>query len=224
MIYTDLYELKLLLELDPLNTVEDAKLSLFVEMAGTIIEGLLNRDFIKKERTEYYGGCGTQQILLRHRPAYTTPVPQVWVDQNGYFGASSGSFQGSDQPLVYGQDFCFDTPEEGQPSKSGLLIRVNNYWPRPAVRSDGLLSPYLGISHGNVKITYTAGYTVDTLPADFRFATISLVTKMRGFMPVGYELSSDGYEDKTISIIAERRDYLTATAKQILWRYRNWRF
>ena len=224
MILTDLYELKLALEIDPLNTVEDKKLSLFVTWAGEIIEGILNRPgFVLKERTEYYGGSGTQKILLRYRPAYTSPVPRVWVDEYGFFGSVSGAFTGTGSELTFGTDFCLDAPEAGEPSRSGILIRINALWPRPAVRQQGLLSPFMSESFGNVKITYHAGHTVDTLPAEFRMATVALVTKMRGFYPVGFELSSDGYEDKNISIIAERRDYLTSMAKQFLWRFRNMR-
>lgn len=225
MILTDLTELKMVLEIDPANTVEDAKLSLFVQWATTIIEGFLNRPgFTYQERTEYYNGPGTQVINLRHRPVYTTPTPQVWVSHNGFFGSASGAFDGTNDLLTYGDGFCLDLPEDGQPSKSGILIRINNLWPRPSARVQGLLSPFLTQSFGNVKVNYWAGYTLDTLPYDFRVATIALVTKLRGFFPVGFELSSDGYADKNISILGDRKDYLYSVTKQILWRYRNWRF
>jgi hypothetical protein len=223
MLMTDLFELKKVLEIDPQNTVEDGKLSLFVQWATEIIESVLNRPgFTYSSRTEYYSGQGTQKLLLRHRPVYTTPTIQVWVDHHGFYGSSEGAFGGD--VLVYGQDFCVQLDEEGRPSKSGILVRINTFWPRPAVRVDGLLSPFLSEAFGNIKVVYSGGYTVDTLPADFRLATIALVTKMRGFFPTGFELSSDGYMDKNISIIAERRDYLTSLTKQLLFKYRNMRF
>lgn len=225
MIMTDLRELKLVLEIAPENTVEDAKLSLFIMWATDIIESYLNRPGLTlQQRTEYYGGTGTQKILLKNRPVLLDPVPQVWVDENGFYGSSSGAFQSSSSQLTFGTDFCLDAPNAGEPSKSGILIRINRLWPRPSARQQGLLSPFMTQSFGNVKVTYWGGYTVDTLPGDFRMATVALVTKMRGFWPVGFELSSDSEPDKNISIIAERKDYLMALTKSLLWRFRNWRF
>lgn len=225
MIMTDLRELKLVLEIDPNNTVEDAKLSLFIMWATDIIEGFLNRPGLTyRTRTEYYGGTGTQKILLRNRPVYLDPVPQVWIDENGFFGSASGAFSSDQSEQTFGTDFCLDAPNANEPSLSGILIRINNLWPKPSARQQGLLSPFLTQSFGNVKVTYTGGYTVDTLPGDFRMAAVALVTKMRGFFPVGFELSSDSEPDKNISILAERKDYLTALTKSMLWRYRNWRW
>ena len=224
MIMTDLRELKLILEIDPNNTVEDAKLSLFIMWATDVIEGVLNRPgLMLKERTEYYGGTGTQKILLKNRPVLLDPVPQVYVDENGFFGSSSGAFTSNTSELTFGVDFCLDAPNADEPSKSGILIRINRLWPRPSARVQGLLSPFLTQSYGNVKVVYWGGYSNDTLPNDIRMAAVALVSKMRGFWPVGFELSSDSEPDKNISILAERKNYLTAMTKSLLWRYNNWR-
>lgn len=222
---TDLLEVKSILEIDPANTVEDKKLLLFIEAAQAIIERCINRrNFFYESLTEFYSGYGTQVINLRRRPAYTTPTPEVWVNDNGFYGAQSGSFDSSEgESLTYGEDFCFQLYQEGQPSQSGILVRINRVWPRPTVRAAGLLSPYLGTSYGNIKITYTAGYTLNDLPADFRTAANLLLTNLRYIFPLGQPLASDSFEGRSISLSTERKDYLYGIVKPLLWHYRNWR-
>ncbi len=220
---TDLRELKAILEIDPDNTAEDAKLLFLAEWASDWIEELLNRKnrLFFKSRTEYYGGSGTQQLLLRARPVFTTPTIQVYSDDTGYFGSNPDGFNASTL-LTYGDDYCLVIDQDDGSSRSGILVRMQGYWFKPSVRQKGLLTPFIGNAYGNIKVVYTAGYTIDNLPSQLRAATNFLIARMRAILPLGMEVASESYEERSISLIAERRDYLLAIIKPMIYSYRNW--
>lgn len=222
-IWTDLNELKQVFDIPTGDHSQDRNLLLYVEWAGSLIENLLDRPLVYRERTEYYPGTGTQKLLLKARPVFTTPTPQVWMDEGGFYGQVSGSF-GTQTQLTYGTDFGLVIDDADGVSKSGILVRRNALWPKPTVRIAGLLSPFVGESYGTIKITYTAGYTVDTLPGEFRYAVTQLIAKFLHLFPLGLELSSESYEDRSISWLARRENYLIGIIRPLLWRYRNYNF
>jgi hypothetical protein len=230
MILSDLREIKSILEIDPLDNSEDKKLLFLVEQASALIEGYLDRDLFFKSRTQFYKGTGTQKLLLRNRPVYPTPQSpysaiQVTYDPNGLFGAGVGAFANATTlSYTYGVDYTLQIDQDDGGSRSGILIRINEYWTRPQVRQAGLLSPFVGDDTGSLQVIYTAGYTVDTLPAAFRAACNLLVARMRYLMPVGMEIGSEGYEERSISLVAERKDYLMSLVKPLIHQYRNWKF
>lgn len=223
MILTDLGELKRILDIPQADTGEDAKLLILVEQASSVIEEFLGRKnkLFKKARTEYYRGTGTQKLPLKCRPVFTTPTIAVSVDQGGYWGTPSDSFD-SETALTWAEDFTLDIDQDDGTSRSGLLIRLGDVWPRPYVRKRGYLTPYIGDDKGSVKITYTAGYTVDTLPPEFRLATNILVARLRVLFPYGYMLSSEGYEERNVSysVMGDLFDLI----RPILWMHRNMKF
>jgi hypothetical protein len=225
VLFSDLNEIKGYLEIDPGDHSEDKQISFCCEWASKWIEEILARpDLARRERTEYYAGSGTQQLLLRSRPVYATPTILLYLDESGYFGSVAGSF-GSTTALVYGDDFALDIRENGQPSRSGILVRFGNFWPKPSVRERGILSPYVAQAFGTIKVVYTAGYTMDTLPADLRFACNMLAARIRYQMPLGMELNSENYEDRSIGILADAKNYLISPEiRRILLTYRNWKW
>lgn len=221
MILTDLKELKTILEIPIEDTQEDTKLLFFIEWASQWIEELLNRPGLTRStRTEYYQGTGTTKLLLRHRPVYTTPTIQVYIDELGHWGATSGSFN-TETLLVYGTDYYLKVKEEGVPSREGILYRDRNVWPKPSVRRTGYLSPYIGEDQGSIKVIYSGGYTLDTLPVQFRMAVSILIAKMRHLFPLGMELSSESYEERGISILANSKTYLLKSVMDLILPYRN---
>lgn len=233
MFLTDLYELKTMLEIDPSDTNPDKILTFFIEQASKWIEEVLNRELTYKTRTQYYQGTGTQKLLLRCRPVYTTPAITVVQDQGGLFGAASNAFAtpSPGTALTYGVDYTlqidWDSNNDGtdDASRSGILIRVNDYWFKPQVRQTGLLSSFIGPDTGSYKITYTAGYTVDNLPPFIRFACDDLVARMYYLMPLGVEMGSENYIDRGISVLTENKQALMApTVKSLLWTNRNWKW
>ncbi len=223
-----------MLEIDPDNTGEDVTLLLYAEQATSIMEEFLGRDVSLKGRTQYYSGNATQKLPLKFRPVYPVPTNSVYptisvtVDGNGYCGAGTNAFTGN--PLTYGVDYFvqldsdYDNDGIDEASRSGLLIRINDYWERPFVRQWNLLTPFLGSGNGNIKVVYSAGWTIDSLPAAFRLAGNLLVSKLRWIFPLGLELSNENYIDRGIGIQANQRDYLLNLIKPILTPFRNWAF
>lgn len=225
MLFNDLSEVKRLLAIDPLDTQEDTVLWLYIATATEVIETYLNRPKLSKQsRTEYVNGSGTQRLCLRHRPVYSTPTITVAYSQDSLGGTDSDAFSQS-QPITYGTDFYLEVDDfENNTSSSGILRYARGIWQKPFGRQAGYLAPFVIGDTGSYRITYTAGYTVDTLPAAFRQACALLVSRMRYVFPLGLELTGENYEDRSISIQASDKDYMLSLVKPLLHTYRNWRF
>lgn len=225
MILADLTEIKSLLEIDQDDTYEDKNLLFFMEYASDWIGEWLNRPgLFYKTRTEIYKGTGTPRLCLRSRPVYYDDTMTVYQDTQANFGSSSGAFASGTQ-LTYGVDYCldFDTDVENK-SRSGILYRINSLWYKPFSRVTGLLSPFLTTDLGSIKVVYNAGYTVDDMPSGIRFACNLIVSNMRYLFPLGVALSSESYEDRSISILNEKKNYIMGLAIPHLFPYRNWKF
>jgi len=225
MLFSDLREIKSILDIDPENTAQDKMLNFYNEWAAGLIEEMLGRKgrLFKKSRTEYYKGTGTQKLTLRSRPVFTSPTIQLWEDEGAYYGSADDAFD-DQTALTYGTDFALQLDQDDGTSRSGILFKINGYWERPQIRSAGLLSPFQGESFGSIKITYTGGYTVDTLPADFRFAANLLIMRLSYMMPLGMNLTSESYEGRSISFSEENKDYLLQPIRNLLFAYQNWKF
>jgi hypothetical protein len=225
VLLSDLAELKAILGIPQANTTQDAKLAFFVEQASNWIGELLGRPaFSKRSRTEFYRGTGTARLPLKNRPVYPTPTPRVWYDSTGYYGASSGAFA-DEKELTYGVDFTAQWDQDDGSSRSGILVRIGNAWARPFFRQAGLLSPFQGQDTGSIKVVYTGGWTVDNLPSVFRMALTTLVARMNYIFPLGMELSSESYEDRSVSFTPHQKSYLMGlVAPMILPYYANWSF
>ena len=227
LVYTDLLELKTYLEIDRGDVAEDTKLRLMIEHATTLINSFLGRNLPPeyKQRTEFYAGTGIVRLPLKTRPVTANPVPLVYLDDAGYFGSASGSFDPGTTALVYGQDFSLlIDQEDGVTSRSGILVRMNALWNKPRVRQVGYLFPFVAPAYGNVKVVYTAGYTTDTLPAEFRLACNVLAARLRYLMPDGMEIGTESYEKRVMGMVVERRDYLMSLVKHILFPFRSWKW
>ena len=232
MLYSDLREIKAILEIDKANTSEDLKLNFIIEQISSWIEQLLGRpNLTYKLRTEYYSSTSTGVIVLRSRPTYSVPTPLVYIDQNGNFGSTSGAFA-SNTLQVYGQNFCLKIDQDdGIRSRCGLLIPTQQsnglnqngaWWNNQQYRQWGFLSPYIAPNPGSIKVVYYAGYTVDDLPAVFRMACNLLIARLRVVLPLGLELSAESYEERSIAIVNSEKDKLLAIVKPMLWDHRNW--
>ncbi len=222
-LYSDIRVLKSELSIDPANTQEDKLLSFFMVTASNWLEELLNRPGIFwKQRTEFYKGTGTQKLLLRSRPVYTTPTIQVFVDQGAYFGCAINSFDSTTSALTFGVDFALQIDQDDGSSRSAILWRMNDLWPRPQIRQQGYLAPFLTNDWGSVKVIYTAGYFVDNLPPIIREACNLIVARLRYVWPLGVELSSDSYEDRSIAVVNSEKSKLLALIKPMIYSFKNW--
>lgn len=220
-----LNEAKTFLEISTSDRVEDRKLNFLIEYASAWILEYLNRPDIEyKQRTEYYRGTGTKYLPLRCRPVSSPETIQIYIDSSAYYGATTGAF-GTASALTYGSDFCLQLDiEEAAKSRSGLLIRINNIWPRPSARQAGYLSPFITPDTGSIKVTYYGGYTVDTLPTNLKLAAQFLIAKLRYIFPLGLEMNSESYEDRFISFAGDKKDYILSLVKPLLISYRNWKW
>lgn len=227
-LYTDIRELKVMLQIDPRNTEEDKNLSFYNEQASAWISEWFGRPgFFRARRTEYYSGTGTQRLLLNSRPTQSTDAEPIVVifDPNGNFGSTSGSFDPGTRTLTYGTDYCLQIDQpDGVTSRSAILWKINSYWFKPSRRIPGYLSPSIGPDVGSYKITYTGGYTVQDLPAQLRMAADLLIARLRHLFPLGLELNSEAYEERSISWAATQKNYLMALVTPMLWSFRNWNF
>ena len=231
MLFSDLKEIKSILQIDPGDKSEDVTLSFYNEWCGSLIEeylGRTNRLFLKS-RTEYYKGTGTNKLLLLSRPVYVSPTIQVYVDGGGNWGATSGSFTASTTELTYGTHFCLevDQPAEDQSiSRCGILYKITGTWSIPYWRDRGWLSPYTMPGAGTIKVIYNGGYSLDTLPALFRAAANALIAKYRYVFPLGIELSSESYDgnSRAITHMLRHKDYLMSLVKPHIHSFRNWRW
>ena len=225
MLFTDLREAKAMFDIEPGDGSEDKIIGFIIETASSWIEELVDRpDMSYRLRTEYYNGTGTPKLPLRHRPVYATPTPEVYLDESAWFGSVSGSFA-SDTQLTYGNSergFSLQVREEGQPSRSGILYRNNDVWPKFQVRSAGVLTPYVAPSPGIIKVVYYGGWTLDTLPAAFRLACQLLVARLLYVFPLGVELNSEGFEERSVGVVTSEKSKLLALVNPIIWNYRNW--
>lgn len=231
ILLTDLAEAKAILEVNSCDTSEDRKITFLIEWCSSLIEEILNRDLGKKTRTEFYNGTGTQKLLLKHRPVYNPSEIQVWLQEGANFGSSPNTFD-SGTLLTYGTDYCLWVDDSdgtltsgvqiNNTSRSGILFRLNNIWPKPFIRQGGYLSPYVSTDTGSVKVTYLAGYTVDNLPPVFRMAMNLLLARLKYLLPLGVLLTSESYEERAISVLHDRRWWLMSEVAPMILSYKNW--
>lgn len=220
----DLREIKAKMELDPGDSSDDKILNFIIPQAIEWIEEVLGRKLQYKTRTEYYNGTNNPKLCLRARPVFATvPDPYtdltVWHDPDGYWGSGDDAF--SEDPLTYGTDYALKIDSDDGSSRCGVLVRINGVWEKPAYRQAGYLSAFVGEDKGSIKVTYTAGYTADTVPGALRMAASFLVIRIRRLFPLGYELSSESYEERSISIMADNKHYLLGLIMPMLVQFQN---
>lgn len=223
MLLTDLNELKSMLDIPMGDTSEDKKLLILVDHATNIIEEIVDRpDMSYRQRTEYLSGTGTLQLCLRGRPAHVSPAPRVWIDGNGFFGQASGAFASTTEK-TFGVDFFLKVSDGSGISRSGILVAKGG-WPKPSYRQGGWLSPFIGPAFGNIKAVFYGGWTLDTLPSSFRTACNLLVARMAYLFPLGIELSSESFQERSISVVNSDKAGLLALARPLILQHKNWSF
>lgn len=229
MLLTDILEVKKVLNIPISDTSMDYALNYYIQVATSLIAEFLDRgQFYVQSRTEYYNGSGTQKLLLKHRPVFIDPEPQAWTDLTGMWGEASDAFSGT--ALTFGTDFgvWLDTvnPTTGVMDKSrcGILVRKSDYWAKPSIRQQGFLSPFIGPSFGNVKVIYTAGYSLADMPAQLRMACIETVAHLKYLFPLGLAISSESYEERHITLDSKNKNFIFGQVKHLISSLKNWRF
>lgn len=147
--------------------------------------------------TEYYSGTGNRDLVLRHSPV--TTVTSVYLDATGYFGDGTNAFA-STTLLTAGTDYVLIKDDGSSGSAVGVIRRIGGiggvslsdewHWqPREYGRGNTLTAsraPYWPTGTGNIKVTYTAGFT--TIPDDIQLAIWQMVSYVRAGAKYGGQL------------------------------------
>lgn len=170
--------------------------------------------------TEFYAGNGSAKLLLRQTPVQA--VASVYQDDSACYGEAAGAFA-SDTLLTAGEDYCLirDNGFGGEVSKSGILMRVGSTWPAASQRLSGLLTQGITEGVGNIKVTYTAGYT--PVPADLVSAVHQLAAEHRRSSDSGGAMQSesfDYYSYEKMSPVDQAK--AIGSVKSILANYKPW--
>lgn len=152
---------------------------------------------------------GVRQITLEHLPVHSAGL-QVWEDSNGVFDENSPAFQ-DNQLLTLGEHYGlvldYAPPGVGLKnwSMSGILERLNGYWPVWSRASQPLrLSFEERATHGSVKVTYTAGFPAGQIPPGLTYAVLefaSLLNRTRKFG--GLNVQSEGLGSYNYSLATQ---------------------
>lgn len=213
---TSLAQIKDSLGIPGSDTSQDRQLSGLQSAAESVLLSRLKRNLEPATYTEYYSGNSQKYITLRNRPV--TSIVSVYEDFRGYDGSQQDAFQESSL-LIPGMHYSLDIDEGTTTSKSGILVRISGVWQEIGrVYFPGKLSAEVGPTHGNIKVTYTAGY--ETMPSDIEYAVALIVSSMRRNISSGGTVISEKIGDYQYAL-SERNtgDPLIASINQIISRY-----
>ena len=178
------------------DTSRDAQLRSLIEGVTSLVKQQLNRDLESQDYVEYYSGNGSPVLMLNQYPV--TAVSLVCVDDSGYFGTAAEGFDAS-LNLTNGVDYALMSGANGLGS-SGFLRRIGTTWHRPPSRARGVLANLPGVPNGNIKVQYTAGFSV--IPPAITAAVNALVLKQASLMAIGGVASGMNYEDASVRFFA----------------------
>lgn len=154
------------------NSNADVILSHLINAVSSWVSNYLKRSLVSSEKTEYYSGDGSSELILKRYPV--TAVSSVYVDSLRQWAANS-------------------------------LISSSNYIIK---KQQGILKAWQIYSNwspgdSNIKVTYTAGYTVatdggdsGTLPYDIRLAVKRLIDQQ---YRIGYTNRKLDFQSESIS-------------------------
>lgn len=224
MALTTLSQIKAFLNVT--NSSIDVWLDALRIAAERAIKTYCNQEFESQTVTEFQNGTGKREIVLRQVPVLS--VTNLWLDNEGNFGSTSGSFS-STNLLEYGVEYCldYDTTYQSTPiSKSGIVYRIRTVWPeRDRQYTFNRVSYQRGPSYGNIKIEYVAGYP--SIPDDLQYAVCLMVSYMKltaalGGQPLKSEKIGD-YEYELFFIGAQQalQAPQLGSMRQLLSRYRD---
>lgn len=183
--------------------------------------------------TEYYSGSGRRDQCLRYGPV--TAITSMYLDNAGHFGDGPSAFAASTL-LTVGRDYAL-VKDDGTASASAMVRRLAGHgapgiwdddwspWGRGSGRG-GLLAgrrhqswPYTSAG-GNIKITYTAGYT--TVPADIQLAVNMMAAFMFANRERGMPMQSESLADYSFSLMSSSANLGNefGTIASLLARYR----
>jgi len=180
---------------------DDLLNQLIIGVESTILNYTGRKSFETASRTEYQDGNGKDELFLKHRPV--TAVSGVWVDADGHFGKGTDAFPSSSE-WTEGDSFV-PTSEEANEQNASILLALNRVWT---------------VGRGNIKITYTAGYS--SIPGDLTLAANMLVALARKGREAGGQLASESLDRYSYTLLTSTNSMMYPEAgaiRSILARY-----
>lgn len=184
-------ELKLHINIPLTNTAEDARLQQFLDGVEEGIWQWLGRERVEGyapldsvQSTEYYDGNDRQNLVLRRRPV--TAVAGLWVDRTGHYGQNPGGFSDPATIWEYGVAYAAKRLDQTE-ANGGLLVAFSGAI--PTFQGQVARNPAFPRGQGNIKVTYTAGYT--SVPFDLSLAICNVAASVRKAAPRGIGLESE---------------------------------
>ncbi len=223
MALTSRTAVKALLNIAAADTTLDAWIDALLPAADVIIKSYLGRDLESQSYTEFYTGDNKNYFVLHQFPV--TALTTLHFDPDGLFGKNPVSSFPTETLLTEGTDYVLDWKNSGtgQVSNTGIVWRVNDVWPhwKRDIRP-GTLAWVYQEARGNIKVTYTAGYT--TIPADIQLVVAMLVSEEMKNLPKGGPLLKEEIGDYSYEMAGERmmgKLQSIGSTRQILSRYRD---
>ncbi len=175
------------------------------------------------------GGTGT---MTTGNQVYS---PIVYFDPQGYYGTNPGGFSALTQ-LSQGNNYAPWIDSEESQSVRGLIRRVGGnvgvwwgggYGAYNQTQQNSSLGKLAAtrlagwpIGFGNLKVTYTAGWTEDNIPPDLSYACQSLAAVMIRTQPLGALVQSESLGAYSYSLMSASDDPQMGDIRRILARYR----
>ncbi len=191
---------KLLLGVRQDDPSQDVLLSYLIAGAASAITYNLNRPFLLASNaanpiTEYHSGTNDEWLVLRLWPVQS--ITSIYLDDGGYWGQAPNAFA-TPTLLTQGTDYALNVDTPSGASRSGMVLRINNVWESAWVRDGGMLASRPEAALGNVKVTYTYGFT--SLPDDLAYAAATVVARMYNTAKFGQGITSENYEEYGVSL------------------------
>lgn len=203
----------------------------FLDTAAQVACDWCDRRFLSQTYTnEIYCGNNTSNLILKQYPV--TNVASLYLDNGAYFGSASGAF-GPTALLVAGTDYaltldgCLGSANEGSTdqtpaSLTGIVKRISSVWPGRLTYVPGQLVNQISVGAGNIQVTYTAGWTVATMPMTLRAAICNLAKVIQRSAPFGGQLGSESWQGYSYSLLngSVGRYPELGTTRDMLGKYR----
>lgn len=170
---------------------------------------------------EFYCGTNTKVLNLNEYPILSpTAVTDVRIDSMGFWGQYSGGFS-TETALVRGSDYSLVCDGYNGISDTGRLFKINGVWPARFESRRGQLAAAVKPGAGNIRVSYTAGYTV--IPYDLRLALWQVCVEIRAKRKYGLMPASEGLGEYHYALMAREEIIRLGTADQGFARYRRLR-
>lgn len=226
------------------DTSQDDLLDLMIDSATSTINDYVGYPLLKPSgdpTAEYYSGDGSPNLVLKRRPVQS--VASIYVDPTGAWGQGPSAFAATTL-LVAGTDYALNLERDANKGMAGIVRRlatsVEVGWPTWS-DSRGTLTSYgrskIGwpVGDGNIKVTYTAGFTslTDTtfpVPPSVQQACANLAVFIKKIVPNGGFITvteSLSKYSSSLGLLSETARNALAGAgelgstRQILSRYRD---